>query len=373
MDAEVVVVGAGTVGAAIAYGLARRGVQTLLLDGADRDLRAAVSNFGLVWAQGKGTGLPAYQKLTLESVDAWNSFQEELTDVSSIDLQYESQGGLTICLGEEDFEKRRVKLLRLHNQLGGADADWEMVDRRELADLMPGVEFGFEVTGASYGRRDGHANPLRLLSALQDAFVRLGGEIRRGFKVEHIGSDGRGGLNLEGPRERIHAPRLVIAAGLGSKALAAQVDLDLPLRAQRGQILVTERVRPFLRLPCSGLRQTREGTIMMGTTHEESGEDLTATVEAAAQLGFKAVRRIPALGRAKLVRQWAGLRIMTPDSYPIYMQSPTHPSAFVALCHSGVTLAAFHAGRFAAAVAAGSLGDDLAPFHARRFDVPQTA
>jgi glycine/D-amino acid oxidase-like deaminating enzyme len=85
------------------------------------------------------------------------------------------------------------------------------------------------------------------------------------------------------------------------------------------------------------------------------------------------VRIVPALARAQLVRQWAGLRIMTPDSYPIYAQSPSHPGAFVAVCHSGVTLAAFHAGDLAAAIAAGALPNDLSPFHMSRFDVSQAA
>jgi glycine/D-amino acid oxidase-like deaminating enzyme len=64
---------------------------------------------------------------------------------------------------------------------------------------------------------------------------------------------------------------------------------------------------------------------------------------------------------------------MTPDGHPIYAQSVSHPGAFVALCHSGVTLAAFHAETLAGVIAAGSLPETLSPFHQRRFDVPQAA
>jgi len=103
------------------------------------------------------------------------------------------------------------------------------------------------------------------------------------------------------------------------------------------------------------------------------GFDLSTTGDAAARLSRTAIRIIPALARAGLVRQWAGLRVMTPDSYPIYAQSRSHPGAFVAVCHSGVTLAAFHAGGLAAAIAAGSLPHDLFPFHQSRFDVSQAA
>ncbi len=67
MRADVVVIGAGTVGAAIAYGLARKKLRVLLLDGDDGDFRAARANFGLVWLQGKGIDMPAYQMLTRAS------------------------------------------------------------------------------------------------------------------------------------------------------------------------------------------------------------------------------------------------------------------------------------------------------------------
>ena len=94
---------------------------------------------------------------------------------------------------------------------------------------------------------------------------------------------------------------------------------------------------------------------------------------AAAALSAKVLRWLPALSEAKLIRQWAGLRIMTPDTYPIYAQSQSHPGAFVAVCHSGVTLAAAHASLLADAIAAGRLTPSLDPFHERRFDVPKAA
>ena len=68
-----------------------------------------------------------------------------------------------------------------------------------------------------------------------------------------------GGFRLRFGGEEVVATRIVIAAGLGTKALAEQVGIDVPIRAQRGQILVTERVDPFLPLPMSGFRQNARG------------------------------------------------------------------------------------------------------------------
>src|SRR5258708_4538315 len=94
MRPDIVVIGAGTVGAAIAYGLARRGERVLLLDGDDGDFRAARANFGLVWLQGKGLGMPAYQTLTRQSIGSWPGFAEELETRSDMGVAYEQNGGL---------------------------------------------------------------------------------------------------------------------------------------------------------------------------------------------------------------------------------------------------------------------------------------
>lgn len=369
--ADVIVIGAGTVGAAIAYGLARKALRVTMLDGADTDFRAARANFGLVWVQGKGMAMPAYQELTRRSADLWPAFNDELIRRTGGALHYERNGGLAFCLGDAEFETRRLALQRLHNALGG-EPDWEMLERPELEKLLPKVRLGPDVSGASFGRRDGHVNPLRLLAALHGALPGLGGSLHSGSPVRTIAGVG-GGFAVETEFGRHEAARIVIAAGLGSAALARQVDLDIPLRPQRGQILVTERLDPFLPLPASGLRQTGEGTVMIGATQEEVGFDTSTTGEAAARLGAKAVRIVPALRPARVVRQWSGLRVLTPDSFPIYAQSPSYPGAFVALCHSGVTLAALHATVLADAVAAGELPASLEMFHRRRFDVPQAA
>jgi glycine/D-amino acid oxidase-like deaminating enzyme len=372
MRPDIIVVGAGTVGAAIAYGLALRGARVLLLDGDDGDFRAARANFGLVWLQGKGLGMPAYQTLTRQSIESWQGFADELEARSDMGLCYEQNGGLAFCFGADGFEKRRATLQRLHNQWDGGEPGWEMVDRSALERLLPKVMLGPDVAGASFGRRDGHVNPLRLLAALHAAVIRLGGLIRSNASVREIAGSGAN-FRLVVGEEVIVAPRVVIAAGLGTSALARQVGLDVPLRPERGQILVTERLDSFLPLPASGLRQTADGTVMIGVTKEDVGYDLSTTGDAAARLSRTALRIIPALAEVGLVRQWAGLRVLTPDSYPIYAQSQNHPGAFVAVCHSGVTLAAFHADGLAAAIAAGSLRGDLSPFHHSRFDVSQAA
>jgi glycine/D-amino acid oxidase-like deaminating enzyme len=373
-NADVVVIGAGLVGSAIAYGLARRNVRVLVLDGGDRDFRASNGNGGLVWLHGKGLGMPAYQRLTRSSVELWPDFSAELADTTAIDLQYEQNGGVALCLGAAQFEQRRATLLRLHAQLGSAERDWDMLDRDAVAKLLPRVQLGPDVTGASFGHRDGQTNPFHLLKALHAGILRSGGRLRGGGLVHSLRAVGQsGGFTIDFGSERVSSARIVIAAGLGSKSLAAQVGLDIPIRPERGQVLVTERVEPFLPLPILGLSQTQQGTLVIGVTNEEVGFDTSTTCQAAAALSANALRWVPALSEVRVVRQWAALRIMTPDGYPIYAESQSHPGAFVAVCHSGVTLAAAHATLIAEAVAAARLSPILDAFHHRRFDVSQAA
>ena len=142
------------------------------------------------------------------------------------------------------------------------------------------------------------------------------------------------------------------------------------MRPERGQIVVTERVRPFLHHPMNGARQTDEGSVMIGDSKEEGTDPAILKVGIAATEAERAVRRFPLLANVNVVRTWSAIRVMTRDGFPIYDESETHPGAFVLCCHSGVTLAANHALTVAPMIARGALDKALvAPFSARRFHV----
>ena len=373
-DTDTIIIGAGTVGAAIGYGLALLGRRVLVLDGADTDFRAARANFGLVWVQGKGKGAPAYQRLTRQSSDLWPGFLDGLRDhAGGMRIDFERRGGLAFCLGDKEFEQRKslIALLereRLADDLTTGAGETQMIGRADLQGLLPDLPLGDRVSGASFCASDGHVNPLQLLAALHAAIRHLGGQIRHGQPVQTIRPE-NGGFAVQTPDGIWRGAQVVIAAGIASGALGRQVGLDVPIRAQRGQILVTQRAAPLLPLPCSGLRQTAEGTIMIGATKEEVGADVSATIRASAWLARKTLEISPALARLQLVRHWSGLRIMSPDGNPVYAQSADFPGAFVTTCHSGVTLAAVHAARLAPHIAAGALPAAYDPFHHRRFDV----
>jgi len=172
--------------------------------------------------------------------------------------------------------------------------------------------------------------------------------------------------------ESFTAPRLVIAAGLGSRALAPLVGLDMPVSPLQGQIIVTERVGKLLDYPTHLLRQTDEGTVMLGDSQEDVGFDITTRIAVLQRIAERALRIFPGLQEASIIRTWAALRVMSPDGFPIYQQSDRYPGAFAATCHSGVTLAGAHALALAPAILAGALPETLAAFTAARFGPTHT-
>jgi len=371
-DADVAVIGGGLVGAALAWGFARAGQRVIVLDEGDVAFRASRGNFALVWVQSKGLGMPEYAAWSKQSSDLWTGFAEQLRAQTGIDVAFHRPGGFHPCLSERELENRGRLLARLHNQPAMVKYDYEMLDRAQIKVALPAV--GPDVVGASYCPLDGHVNPLRLLRALHAAMQQLGTTYLPDHVVEQI--DHRDGeFRLATRFGEVRAQKIVLAAGNGNARLGPMVGLDVPVRPQRGQIIVTEKVAPFLHHPIATVRQTDEGSVLIGDSVEEAGWDVTVGTGVISAMAARAVRVFPQLGRLNVVRTWAALRVMTPDGFPIYQQSARCPGAFVATCHSGVTLAAVHALVLAPLIAQGELpADEFGVFCTRRFaDVPATA
>lgn len=368
-DYDVAVVGGGLVGAATSWGLAREGLRVALLDEGDRAVRASRGNFALVWVQSKGLGLAAYAGWTIRSSNAWGGFSDLLKQETGLDVCFQRPGGFHLALSEKELEARANNLKRLHNQPGIVEYRTEILDHAQVAKMLPDI--GPEVVGASYCPLDGHVNSLRLFRTLHTAINARGVTYLPSHKVENITREG-GEFRLTTTQGEIRAGKVALAAGNANMKLAPMVGLEAPMKPERGQIVVSERLRPFLHYPVVTLRQTDEGTVMMGDSKEESTDPTGLTLGVSATEVERAVRQFPLLANVNVVRTWSAIRVMTQDGFPIYDESETHPGAFVLCCHSGVTLCANHALTVAPMIARGSLDKSLvAPFSARRFHVQE--
>src|SRR3954449_1361552 len=134
---DVIVLGGGLVGSAIAYGLGRAGLDCAMVDEGDIAFRASRGNFGLVWVQSKGLGAPHYQRWTRLSAEEWPALAAELGERTGISVGLEQPGGLQLCLGEEELEKRRAMMEQMRRDAGNFGFEYRMLDRSELADILP--------------------------------------------------------------------------------------------------------------------------------------------------------------------------------------------------------------------------------------------
>lgn len=370
-DYDVAVVGGGLVGSAIAYGLAREGQRVAVLDEGDVAYRASRGNFALVWVQSKGLGMAPYAAWSVRSSRAWAGFAKMLREDTDIDVALQQPGGFHMALSERELEARASTMKRLHNQPEMIPYEYEIMDRTRVQKMLPAI--GPDVAGASYCPLDGHVNSLRVFRALNAGMQRRGATYLPNHIVDRIAYV-NGEFMLTAAGGTVRAGKVVLAAGIGNARLAPMVGLSAPVRPQRGQIIVTEKAAPFLNYPVSTVRQTDEGSIMVGDSQEEAGFVPEVGQPILSVMADRAVRMFPILGSLNAVRTWAALRVMTQDGFPIYDASATCPGAFIATCHSGVTLAANHALTLAPLIAAGSLpADEFGVFSARRFDVPAAA
>jgi len=195
-------------------------------------------------------------------------------------MKVRQPGGLDLFLSDEEAEKG-VAVLETVRQGLGEDYPYEYLDHSQVRELQP--EIGEGVVGGTWFPEDGHVNPLYLLQAFHYVFNQLGGKLVNGTSVTEIIPQ-QSGFRIKADAE-YHADKVVLSAGLGNARLAPMVGLDAPVNPNRGHILVTERMQPFLKYPTVQIRQVGEGAIQIGDSKEDVGMDSSTSPEVLAKIG----------------------------------------------------------------------------------------
>lgn len=366
-DYDVAIIGGGLLGASFAWGLARAGLRCVVFDEGDTAVRTARGNFGLVWVQSKGRTMPAYAAWSLRASQLWDGFAAELKDATGVDPHY-VKCGLNIVADEAEMEAAIAGLETIRAGLGEAAYAYEVLDHAQTKAIYPLVG---DVPGAIRTGHDGHCNPLLLLRALHQDMQAKGAVYRPNTPVAELRPVG-GGFRLRDGAGAVlaEAGKVVVAAGHGSRALAEPLGIDLPIHADQGQVLVTEKVADLPPLCTPILRQTDQGTFLLGASSKDIGMDTRTDLATLAGIARRCLTILPFLGGLRLQRAWGALRVMTPDGCPVYQHSEAHPGLFSFACHSGVTLSAVHALEVSGWIAGGAIPEAYDVFHPRRFDVP---
>ncbi|WP_019614009.1 NAD(P)/FAD-dependent oxidoreductase [Psychromonas ossibalaenae] len=356
------VIGSGIVGSAVAYGLLKRGHKVTILDEGEPGFKASRGNFGLIWCQGKGYLNKPYADITFESCRLWAEFSRELEALTGLETDYRCEGGLYYLQDKISVEQREKKLQAIY-KASQEKIVYRMLSKTELQQKYP--EIGDGVQGASFSPLDATCDPLKLLTVLKRAVKLLGGLIIYNSRVLSVNKNQ---VSVETVQGTMCADKIILAAGLSNRQLSRDVGLKQPLKPIKGQILVSQRMKDKKIPPSLQVRQTSEGTFICGDSHEDVGLDTRTSLDVIRQIAQRALVIHPFLEQIPVNRAWGALRVMTPDSLPIYERSTVNPAVYGVSCHSGVTLAAYHALQLAAFIDNNHLPSDLQTFSGSRFN-----
>jgi heterotetrameric sarcosine oxidase beta subunit len=317
--AEIVVVGAGIMGLAIAYNLARLGVSdVLVVDKTYLCGGASGRNGGGVRAQWSSE---TNVRLMQESIRMCREFAQEM----KINIWFR-QGGYLFLARSEDKRRALEKSVALQNEIG---LPTRLLEPREALRIVPELDVS-GVLAASYNPDDGVVFPWPFVWGFAQEARKLGVEVATFIDV--VGFETRGSV-IEGVRVRsasgdettIRTHKVVNAAGAWSPEIGKMVGVDLPNKPHRHEICSTEPLKPWLKPLVADLTdglyfsQSTRGEIVGGIGQERVPPGLNQE-SSFAFLGLYAralTRTCPVLGDVKVLRQWAGCYDVTPDANPI--------------------------------------------------------
>ena len=365
--ADVIIVGGGIIGSAIAYYLAKKGTSVIVLESSDHIGNGGSSrNGGGVRQSGRD---PRELPLVMYGIqNLWPGLSEEL----EVDCEYHQDGNLR--LGKT--EKHREILEGLTERAVRVGLDVRMIDGDEVRKINPYLSD--EVTCASWCPTDGHANPLTTTLGYYKMARKLGVRFITGEKVTEL-KKVRGRLRkVITENNGYEADTVVVAAGYDSRKLVETVGIDIPMSKAMIECLVTE-AEPHMFDQMLGTaeadfygHQTKHGSFVFGGTsgfeavNKDNGTPIcnsrTASCECRGIMKY-----FPALADAKIVRTWSGWVDQVKDGVPVLGNVSEVPGLVLAagFCGHGFGIAPGAAYNLAELITTGTSPVDL---HELRYD-----
>ena len=378
---EVLVVGAGIIGAAVASRLAAAGLDVCLLDRLGPAAGTSSAGEGNVLVSDKTPGPDL--ALALRGVALWHELAEEAGDAEER-VEFEAKGGLVVAHDEKELDAL-FTLAESQRQLG---VHVELVTAGALHELEPALTE--DLSGGAFYEQDCQVQPMAAVDFLVRQFGAHGGCLVRGAEVLGAELDRQG--NVRSVRTTMGTVAVgtcvVNASGPWAGEVARRLGTSIPVEPRRGHVLVTEPEPPFVRhkvyeagyvstvhddgtgLACSAVVEaTRSGTVLLGSSREFVGFSREIDPGIIRTIAARAVALFPDLARARLMRAYVGFRPTTPDRLPIIGADRSVGGIYHATGHegAGIGLALVTAEIVETLVLGQRPAMDLAPFAPERF------
>lgn len=353
---DVVVIGGGIMGAAIAYYGAKAGLNITVLE--KKEIASGTSSRcdGNILAIDKDPGFDSQMSLKSQEL------VHELSQTLTLPFEYRNPGSILVC--ESDAEMEAAQKWVTQQQAAGLS--FKMLDRADLR--YESKYFADDLYGGLECKTDSTVNPYMLtFSMLHDA-KKMGAEVYTHTEVRAIHREALGQFRLETSQGVITANTVVNAAGIWAPKIGAMVDVDIPIYPRKGHIIVASRqdtvgVRKvmefgYLISKFGGERHvdkltekygaalvfepTESQNFLLGSSREFVGFDTTVNYRVLEVMARRVLRFYPKIADMTIIRSYAGLRPWTEDHLPIISAVDEVPNYFVAAGHEGdgISLAA---------------------------------
>jgi sarcosine oxidase, subunit beta len=313
--ADVVIVGGGVNGCGLAYNLAKKGVKVVVFE------KKYLSS-GATGACGAGIrqqwSTHENAMLSLNSVKIFEKLNRELG--GDIELR---QGGYLIAVHDEEELLQSEKNVEMQKSLG---IPVRIITTEEIKEIVPILDVKcMNAIAATFCPTDGHANPFKTNFAYANAARKHGAEIFTHTKVTAIKTQNKAVKEVITDKGSIQTDVVVNAAGVFSKEICDMVNIKIPNKPLRKEIMATERLKPLFEAMVISFKdgiyfsQQPDGQIVGGIPipEQKAGYITAPTVSFLHHMSKTLTRYAPVLKHVNMLRHWTGFYDVTPDSRPI--------------------------------------------------------
>src|SRR5581483_743367 len=364
---DVVIIGGGVIGCAIAYYLCKSDIKVLIVEQGEIGKQASSAAAGLLAPLGPLAGPGPFADLLLAGFALFPALVRELEDASGIQLGYEQIGALRTVRNPKriaNLQKRMAAWQPLGLKMYWLDGEEA---RKQEPLLSP------DICAAIYVPEESQIKAPQVVKAFSLAAINSGAKIGEHTKVIGVQKKGSSVTGVHTDQgETIYCSHLVLATGAWSNLYSEWFDIMIPVSPLKGEMLTLSQPAQSLRHIIFGealYLSPRERIIIAGATREDAGFDTQVTQKGIEWLSGTAIKLVPGLKESNRENSWAGLRPKTPDSQPILGAVPGWNNVILATGHNstGIILSGITGKAIARLTTSQQLMKIIEPFSLERF------